>query len=439
MTQPMQVKNNTQSELFEPASYLNCLSTGGGPAYFSTMQIIKNPDGTESKELNIHPVERLPYVVESIYGARCDSYITQAVFSSHRERSVATIKTLGSNWGDLDTYHNPDLKGLDAEAQAARLRAFCLDTGVPPPSTILFSGRGLQPKWLLTSALGRERIPEWRRMAEGLHKRLVPFSCDPSATKNPASFLRMEQTINTKTGVLARVVHVEGGDLLNPVRYDFDQLAKAVVPPSVSMDELQDCDLGEARPAARLHRDQLLKFTFVDLAWARYDDLLKLATARAGRLVGYRELYQFWAMAFIGRTYFLRDEGQFWRHAEQLAARFGYFDEFRPSALGTLFRKVSAHVAGERTTFNGKEYPTIYTPKTSTLLDIFQPSPEEQRYLSAIISPEEKDRRRAEKRWAAGSKPHAQSFERTRPWEFFGISQRTWYRKGKPLPPSDSP
>ena len=43
----------------------------------------------------------------------------------------------------------------------------------------------------------------------------------------------------------------------------------------------------------------------------------------------------------------------------------------------------------------------------------------------------ERDRRR---RAAAGATPRHQSLSATRPWEAFGISRRTWERRGKPDP-----
>jgi hypothetical protein len=46
----------------------------------------------------------------------------------------------------------------------------------------------------------------------------------------------------------------------------------------------------------------------------------------------------------------------------------------------------------------------------------------------------EERRRMAKKRLDAGVKPHVTSSTRTRPWEAFGISRRTWERRGRPDP-----
>ena len=58
-------------------------------------------------------------------------------------------------------------------------------------------------------------------------------------------------------------------------------------------------------------------------------------------------------------------------------------------------------------THNGRSYPALYTPRNSTLIDIFQIEPEEQRQLRTIIGEvETKDRHRTQeeaRRRAAGA------------------------------------
>jgi hypothetical protein len=43
-------------------------------------------------------------------------------------------------------------------------------------------------------------------------------------------------------------------------------------------------------------------------------------------------------------------------------------------------------------------------------------------------------RREQARRVVNGARPHAQSADRAQPWKAFGISERTWYRRGKPDP-----
>jgi len=90
-----------------------------------------------------------------------------------------------------------------------------------------------------------------------------------------------------------------------------------------------------------------------------------------------------------------------------------------------------------------KKYPPLYTPKNDTLINLFRISDEEQRRLRTIISTDlakERHRKRDEaRRRAAGAIDRAtyeaNSLSRRKPWEALGMSRRTWYRVGKPMPP----
>ena len=85
--------------------------------------------------------------------------------------------------------------------------------------------------------------------------------------------------------------------------------------------------------------------------------------------------------------------------------------------------------AGEVVEHGGRVYPRMYTPTNQYLLDTFRIEPAEERQMRTIISRVEKDRRRAEGRWADGVKRRADSVERARPWATEGISRVTWYRR----------
>ncbi|WP_438269276.1 hypothetical protein, partial [Pseudomonas fragi] len=69
-------------------------------------------------------------------------------------------------------------------------------------------------------------------------------------------------------------------------------------------------------------------------------------------------------------------------------------------------------------------------PKNETLINTFAITGDEQAHLKTIISPDEKQRRRAQKRLDMGMKP--QSGEATsQPWIALGISRRTYYSRKK--------
>ena len=67
------------------------------------------------------------------------------------------------------------------------------------------------------------------------------------------------------------------------------------------------------------------------------------------------------------------------------------------SVLSTLYRKAQAYEAGEKVEFNGKQYPPLYTPRNSTLLELFDITDEEVKRLKTIITKEEAAERDAER------------------------------------------
>lgn len=62
---------------------------------------------------------------------------------------------------------------------------------------------------------------------------------------------------------------------------------------------------------------------------------------------------------------------------------------------------------------------------------------EEEKIISRNRRREKEKLRKEKIRRAAGAKPQAESERRTKPWEEYGLSRATWYRRkkdGQPLP-----
>ena len=116
-----------------------------------------------------------------------------------------------------------------------------------------------------------------------------------------------------------------------------------------------------------------------------------------------------------------------WYEAEALASQIDPNRSFyRKSDLSTLYRKAQETKNGLAVTFNGKNYPPMYTPRNQTLIDIFKITPDEETKMRTIISKSEKYRRLVAKRRADGVKERPDLSHR--PWEALGISRRTWFR-----------
>ncbi len=67
------------------------------------------------------------------------------------------------------------------------------------------------------------------------------------------------------------------------------------------------------------------------------------------------------------------------------------------SVLSTLYCKAQAYEAGEQVEFDGRKYPPLYTPRNSTLMELFDITDEEGKRLKTIITKEEAAERDAER------------------------------------------
>ncbi|MFU3245698.1 hypothetical protein [Pseudomonas paraeruginosa] len=231
--------------------------------------------------------------------------------------------------------------------------------------------------------------------------------------KDASRVLRTVETVNSKSGEVCRVVHVQTGTDGQPIRYNFEYLAETLLPAARWTIEQQRQEQAETRtkkkPFLLVHgnkADNLRGFSGRQLAWDRLEDLRKLAELRGGVGEGSRMQHLFWRLNFLllsGAT----NSKQMYHEAAALARELDPQWNSRSKELMTLFSKAKAFELGERVSFAGKDYPPLYTPKNDTLINLFGISTDEQRQLKTIISSEitlERDRARQEaRRRAAGA------------------------------------
>jgi hypothetical protein len=341
-----------------------------------------------------------------------DTYMSQAEFIRPNRR-VVNLSRLGLLFADLDTYRIPALAGRPPDALAASVMYFCAEEGIPPPSMLIYSGRGIQAKWLLDGTIPRQALPRWNACQRYLVDRLEHVGADPMA-KDASRVLRLVETVNSKSGEMCRVVHVQSGIDGQPVRYNFEYLAEALLPTARWTIEQQRRAVAEhiQRKPFKLvsvsggKTNNLKGFSGRQLAWDRLEDLRKLAELRGGVSEGSRMQHLFWRLNFLllsGAT----NSKQMYHEASALARELDPQWNSRTKELMTLFSKARAYESGERVSFGGKEYPPLYTPKNDTLINLFRITTNEQRQLKTIISSDmvlERDRKRHEiRRRAAGA------------------------------------
>ena len=146
------------------------------------------------------------------------TYLTVDRFAGPRQ--LSRLLTLNALYCDFDYYRTDILGGMPPADVRDVLHRHLAAEGIPTPSVVLDSGRGLALIWL-HEPMPKGALPRWQAAQDALVELLRPFGADPCA-RDAARVLRLPGTVNGKTG---RVVRTIGGDL---ERRPFDDVADAI-------------------------------------------------------------------------------------------------------------------------------------------------------------------------------------------------------------------
>jgi DNA-binding CsgD family transcriptional regulator len=394
-----------EASLYHPPS-------GGG---FFSLLLQKGPG--QAKFQRSYKLRDMPQVLELIDYSK-DSWISQAEFALPNRR-VVNLSRVGLLFIDLDTYKSELMKTKNVEEQIRTLHFFCDDLNIPRPSLVVFSGRGLQAKWLLQHALPRAALPRWNACQKVLVEALAPLGADGQA-RDASRVLRLVQSVHSGSGERVHVVDVQGIGL-EPIQYEFDAFADQILP--LTRDQIHglraDRKLRDEQRAERKQL-QLIRSTSPKaelfkgyngrtLAWHRLEDLRKLGQLRGGWVdangVSTRTKALHWQMNFLCLSG-AANPSTFHYEAKELAKQIDKGWNFATDELSTLRNKAQAYAEGQGIEFGGRKWPALYTPKNQTLIDLFEITEAEQRQLRTIVSKGEATRRdtarQMEKRRAAG-------------------------------------
>lgn len=370
----------SQLALFDRAEEARAYHDPSRSGFFS---ILVDADG--DKRQSSHRLIEMPTVLGLIDKKR-DTWLTQAEFIRPNRR-VVNLARVGLLFADLDTYRMPWSSGRTPEQLAQAVLFHCAEEGIPTPSMLVFSGRGLQAKWLLEGTVPRQALPRWNACQKYLIDRLQAVGADAGA-KDASRVLRLVETVNSKSGEVCRVVHVENGADGQPVRYSFEYMAEMLLPVArweIEQQRKQRAERKQLKLLQGTKTDNLRGFSGRQLAWHRLEDLRKLATLRGGVQEGERMQHLFWRLNFLllsGATHSSKMYYEAAALGRELDPNWGY----RSKELMTLYSKAKAYEAGEKIMFGGKEYAPLYTPRNDTLINLFQITDDEQRELRTIIS-----------------------------------------------------
>jgi len=385
-------------------------------------------------------LHELPSVLRDQRLHNRDLYIAQNEFFRPNRR-VVNCSRLTSCYVDLDTYKLDSLYGQPAEALTDRLLRQCDDAHLPPPSIVVYSGRGLQAKWLLEQPIPARALPRWQALQAELGRRLLPMGADVRAL-DASRVLRLVGSVNSRSGEIVRVVHLQRlpthGSTVGPdgvAVYPFDSFFDDVLPltrqelatqRSEYLERIEyEQRVGPPLPAPYKPRGWLQlvdagrlvsarRIIPSELAGDRLDDLRRLARLRHGAdglPSGQRNLFVFLGACFLSSAYVTP---RFRAEVRELAREFApsWTPQELESCVSSVLRRLEAAARGETVEFHGQPVDPRYRFKNSTLIDWLGISNEEMKQLRTLVSADEKrsrdrERKEAERR-SAGSVPRAE-------------------------------
>lgn len=357
---------------------------------------------------------------------KIDRYLTINEF--YAWRLVRNIKSLRALYIDIDGNEN-----LEAALEALR------DAGLPPPTLVVFSGRGMHFYWL-HKPVPAAALPVWQRCQDVLFKALAPLGGDPSA-KDCTRVLRLVGSINSKSNTTVK------GLILDPNLYEFRHLCNEILGYREPQERAKVRDMA----AAKAERGQRIYTGSIYDRWHLvYRDLLTIAEwyFLGGIPEGHRDKWLFLcavSMSWFAHPATLRNELE--RQAKAWTPRLT-IAEIR-SALQSPLERATLAAEGKVFEWQGQQYDPRYKFKRETLLEWMQPiiPPDLAPQLRAIISNETRDKHRLEieqkrtprDRVAEGRRQSHQpgrkvgsvkedSTEQQKPWEVLNLSRRTYFR-----------
>jgi hypothetical protein len=372
-----------------------------------------------------------------------DFYVSNALFASKSSRRAWNVKTLQVCWVDLDCYTH-GIVPTDEFVDSLLARAHF--AGLPHPSHVVSSGRGLYLKWLLDKPVPDSLLPQWKEVQRRLTQLFVDLGADVKAI-DAARVLRVVNTVNGK------VCGTVGGDDRGVVRvvwdsnrrHSFEALFEAVslfdeqttiairkagakvghrvgasaFVPNFKLPAGAMGDVGHltAYMGARLGNKCLWgkgekrgRFD-LPLSLARALDLRDLAIMRCrangstGIPEGSRDLFLFWLATLFAQGGLINSRN-IYDEVNDLIRAFdgaglggprGFLHPQQSGSLNTLISRIKASEAGHRVRFAGGEWDPRYTPSNEYFINVFGITSDEMPGMRTIIDQGEK-RARADRK-----------------------------------------
>jgi len=343
-------------------------------------------------------------------------WLSQGEFSRPNRQKINLVR-IAVCWVDLDLQHEnspPHLRSMSRQYALDAVLERCQVRGIPLPTLILWTGRGLVVKWL-TETLPKQAYPRWAAVQAGLVGIFADLGADASA-RDASRVLRLAGTHNHKSGQVCEPIWVNSY-FGYAARTNLDVLCEAVLP--FTREELEQ--LRKSREAAKhekAHRLQhrllsldgrkqsnnLTVFNPIRLAWLQVDDYRKLAAIHppATRPEGWTDSIVWLAASALAVAV--------WADAELVSLAMELAPHWTPARIAQSVSSVESRMAqmarGDWTEYRGKKRPPVYTPRHSTIIDKLGITDADSAQLTVILTKEvavERERARdSERRRAMG-------------------------------------
>ena len=207
----------TAAKLETPADHVRVLHR---EARTGAVAVVHRPGGRwTERAIGLRELER--YVDSLPDGLDC--YGSQGRFAGRRR--VASLITIDSVWLDID-YHRTTRYAASGPRDVLYALLGHVDAqGIPAPSYVLATGRGLSAVWL-HDVLPRAALGRWQGVQAALQGRFGGFGVD-AGSRDAARVLRLVGTVNTRADRAVRCLFPVVGE---PWRYSFDELAGVLLP-----------------------------------------------------------------------------------------------------------------------------------------------------------------------------------------------------------------
>lgn len=297
-----------------------------------------------------------------------DLYISQNAF--HGWRRITSLSTLGAIYQDLDYQKRATHRGKKPEHVAEGVLLAIADAGIPAPSYVMSTGRGLCVVWL-HELLPRNVLPRWQAVQNRLAEVLTPFGADKAAL-DAARVFRIAGSTNSRADPSNAGVRMvwANGSIEAPFRHTFSDLADEML--SFTRAELHSLAAERAKRKAGGKPAGTPARTLTVVTWAEtlLSDLQRLRAHRypEGAIAsGERDKWLFCAataMSWLCPAQVLERELSALAHEAA-----GWQGKETRSRMSSALARAHMAAAGKSMEWNGAETDPRYRMKAATVID----------------------------------------------------------------------